>query len=105
MRKALAKDSEWALSLEVPIGYGLVGRAAESRQHMLVNDLPNDLHFHPRYDTAGEHAIHSTMAVPLIIKDALIGVIQAINKLDGPFTQDDLDLLLLYGRCGRRCPR
>ena len=41
-----------------------------------------------------ETAVESALVVPLMVKGSLIGVLEAINKVGGPFSQDDLDLLL-----------
>ena len=94
LRKSLAKSREWTSAHEVPLGQGLVGHAAASRHPILANEAPTHPHYHSNYDTAAETAVESALVVPLMVKGSLIGVLEAINKVGGPFSQDDLDLLL-----------
>ena len=68
---------------EIPLGRGLVGHAAQSRQAVLVPDVSKD----PRY-IEGNPETHSELAVPLIYKDKVIGVIDLEHTRRGFFTED-----------------
>ena len=71
------------LKHDIPIGKGLVGYAAEQKQAILVRDVKND----PRYiDTNPE--TRSELAVPLIYKDKVIGVLDLEHTRRGFFTED-----------------
>jgi len=71
------------LKHDIPIGKGLVGYAAEQKQAVLVRDVKND----PRYiDTNPE--TRSELAVPLIYKDKVIGVLDLEHTRRGFFTED-----------------
>ena len=74
-------------------GSGIVGWVIENRESALVNDAAND----PRLDRELESVMGMTfrqiIALPLIGRGQLIGVVEAINKLDGDFTAEDLDIL------------
>jgi phosphoserine phosphatase RsbU/P len=71
------------LKHEVPLGRGLVGYAAESKQAVLVPDVSKD----PRYIEANPET-RSELAVPLIYKDKVIGVIDLEHTRRGFFTDD-----------------
>ena len=68
---------------EIPLGHGLVGYAAQSRQAVLVPDVSKD----PRY-IEGNAETRSELAVPLIYKDKVIGVLDLEHTRRGFFTED-----------------
>jgi sigma-B regulation protein RsbU (phosphoserine phosphatase) len=68
---------------EIPLGHGLVGYAAQSRQAVLVPDVSKD----PRY-VEGNPETRSELAVPLIYKDKVIGVLDLEHTRRGFFTDD-----------------
>ena len=71
------------LKHEIPLGRGLVGYAAETRQAVLVPDVSKD----PRY-IEGNPETRSELAVPLIYKDKVIGVLDLEHTRRGFFTDD-----------------
>ncbi|MBV9608646.1 MAG: GAF domain-containing protein [Acidobacteria bacterium] len=76
-------------------GHGMVGDVADKGEAVLIDD-PGDLRLQQRNGPkAGEKlAVHSLIAAPLMSDGAEVGVVEAINKLDGtPFDEDDLFLL------------
>ncbi len=68
---------------EIPLGRGVVGHAAETRQAILVPDVCKD----PRY-IEGNPETRSELAVPLIYKDKVIGVLDLEHTRRGFFTDD-----------------
>ncbi len=71
------------LKHEVPLGRGIVGHAAESKQAVLVPDVKKD----PRYIEANPET-RSELAVPLIYKDKVIGVLDLEHTRRGFFTEE-----------------
>jgi phosphoserine phosphatase RsbU/P len=71
------------LKHEVPLGRGIVGHAAELKQAILVPDVSKDA----RYVEANPET-RSELAVPLIYKDKVIGVIDLEHTRRGFFTDD-----------------
>src|SRR6266700_1537605 len=71
------------LKHEVPLGRGIVGQAAESKQAVLVPDVKKD----PRYIEANPET-RSELAVPLIYKDKVIGVLDLEHTRRGFFTEE-----------------
>jgi len=68
---------------EIPLGRGLVGQAAQTMQAILVPDVSKD----PRYVEANPET-RSELAVPLIYKDKVIGVLDLEHTRRGFFTDE-----------------
>jgi phosphoserine phosphatase RsbU/P len=71
------------LKHDVPIGKGLVGDAAQNKQAVLVRDVKKD----SRYIETNPET-RSELAVPLIYKDNVIGVLDLEHTRRGFFTED-----------------
>ena len=73
---------------------GLVGAAYRSRQPLCLNDVYSDPRFDPLVDRVTGYKTKSMLTVPVVNHDGeCIAVIQAINKVNGPFLDEDLSLL------------
>jgi len=81
----------------VPAGSGIVGRAAQMREPVVENQAQtSDIHFASAARQIG-FTSKSLLAVPLLYKDRVIGVIEVINRKDGlPFVEDDQTLLSAF---------
>ena len=94
IRFSLGHPSELVRSLRIKVGEGIVGRAAQTRRAVLVNDVRAD----PAY-IASLPSIRSELAVPLMFKGRLIGVIDLEAPQADFFNDSHLNLLeLLAGR-------
>jgi sigma-B regulation protein RsbU (phosphoserine phosphatase) len=74
----------------LPMGQGLTGAAARSRQPVLAPDTlldPRYIEWHP--------GIRSEVAIPLIVKDRVIGVMDLESERPGYFTEDHVRTLSL----------
>jgi phosphoserine phosphatase RsbU/P len=74
----------------VPIGEGLVGYAALHGEPVLVQDVSQD----PRYINAVED-VRSELAIPLLLKDRCIGVLDLESPELDAFTKRDVEILTL----------
>jgi sigma-B regulation protein RsbU (phosphoserine phosphatase) len=74
----------------VPMGKGITGAAAESRDVVRVHDTAKD----PRY-IASHPDIRSEVAVPLIVQDRVVGVMDLESDRMGYFTDDHVRTLAL----------
>jgi len=74
----------------IPLGKGLTGAAAETREAVRVDDTAKD----PRY-IASHADIRSELAVPLLLQDRVIGVIDLESDRVGYFTEDHARTLSL----------
>lgn len=75
--------------VRVPRGQGVVGYAAETQTCAIITDPNNDPRFYPKISDDMGYRIESILCVPMIVKGHTIGVIELLNKRDGPFTEDD----------------
>ena len=71
------------LKHEIPLGRGVVGYAAQHKQAVLVPDVKKD----SRY-IQGNPETRSELAVPLVYKDKVIGVLDLEHTRRGFFTDD-----------------
>jgi sigma-B regulation protein RsbU (phosphoserine phosphatase) len=74
----------------LPLGQGITGAAAQSRQPVLAPDTSAD----PRY-VEWHPGIRSEVAVPLIVKDRVIGVMDLESRRLGYFNEDHVRMLSL----------
>jgi len=83
---------EVADRLRIKVGEGVTGIAAQRREAILVDDVTKD----PRYISAVPQ-VRSELAVPLIVKNRLIGVIDIESPQPNHFTEEHKRLLTLIG--------
>ncbi len=78
----------------VPRGVGIAGRAAETRQSYIVNDPRNDGRFYGDIDLKSGFVTRNLIAVPMLMMDELVGVLEVVNSLNKEegFTADDLEM-------------
>jgi len=76
---------------------GIVGWIASHNAPTISNDVRRDPRFLPDIDT-NEFDTQSILGAPLKLKNRVIGVIEVLNKLDGPFTAKDQDLLVDFSK-------
>jgi sigma-B regulation protein RsbU (phosphoserine phosphatase) len=81
---------EFAERARVKVGVGVTGRAAQLRQTILIDDVTED----PRYIAAVPN-VRSELAVPLIYKNRVIGVIDLEARHPGYFNEEHSRLLSL----------
>jgi sigma-B regulation protein RsbU (phosphoserine phosphatase) len=74
----------------LPMGLGITGAAASSRQSVLARDTQTD----PRY-IESHPGIRSEVAIPLIAKDRVIGVMDLESERVGYFTEEHARTLSL----------
>ncbi len=91
----LAKE---LLGKRLPSGSGIVGRAVTTAGPVIENDVEHASHWSPETDQLAAFETRSVLAVPLLAKDNVLGVIEVMNRKDGlPFVQEDLTLLAAFG--------
>jgi signal transduction histidine kinase len=78
-------------------GVGLAGKVALEMRPLIVNNVEQDSDWYSEPDEQTGFVTRGILAVPMIYKDDVIGVIEVINKKDGmPFSQDDQELLTAF---------
>lgn len=71
----------------------IAGSVALNRKSMMVNDVRKDNRHYKKADENNKFHTRSMVCCPLENKGKVLGVLQAINRLEGEFTDSDLKLL------------
>ncbi len=76
--------------MRFPLGKGIVGQVALTRQPILLNDVTTDENY-----ISANPSVRSELAVPLVAKNRLIGVMDLESEEAGYFKPEHLHLLTL----------
>ncbi len=88
---------EAVAKIKVPVGQGIAGSVALTKQPMIINDAQNDPRVFREVDKASNFVTRNILAAPLIVGEEVIGVIEAINTIDrNNFSQDDTDFFISF---------
>lgn len=79
-----------AAKVRLPLGQGIAGAVAKERKPEIINEVRRDPRWSPKMDESSGFVTRSILAVPILLKGRLIGVVEAINKRGGPFDAGDL---------------
>jgi len=90
---ATGSDPAELAKIPVPIEGSLAGTIFRTNQPMILNNVEQD----PRHFTLVSDKVkiqtRTLLGVPMPIKDRTVGVLEAINKRDGVFTDRDVEIL------------
>jgi len=91
VRFQVGHPPEVAERIRIKVGQGVTGRAVQTRQAVLVNDVASEENF-----INSAPGVRSELAVPLITKNKVIGVIDVEAAQPGAFTEEHKRLLTLF---------
>ena len=90
---ATGSDPAKLAEIPVPMEGSLAGTIFRTNQPIILSNAEQD----PRhYSNVSDHIkfkINTLLGVPMPIKDRTVGVLEAVNKKDGVFTESDIALL------------
>jgi len=89
-RFAIGYPPGLAENLRIPIGQGITGTAARTGHSVRVGDVSQD----PRYINAID-SVRSELAVPLIFRGKVVGVLDIQSRHPDYFTKDQQNILLV----------
>ncbi|MEZ6049146.1 MAG: response regulator [Planctomycetaceae bacterium] len=89
----MEEDAERRLLFAQPDGYGVTGFVASTGKSYLCEDTENDPLYLP-----GAPGAHSSLTVPLILHDEIIGTFNVESPQKGAFDETDLQFLELFSR-------
>ena len=89
------KSDEWR-ALALPVGEGIIGRCAETRQPILVDDIRRDPRS-ARRDVDAREGIRSMLCVPMMRGERLLGVISAFSTRPAAFAAHHQRVLERFG--------
>jgi diguanylate cyclase (GGDEF)-like protein len=78
-------------NLRLPLGKGLIGTAAKDKRPIYVADVSKD----SRYIASGKN-IHSELAIPLMVRDQVLGVLDCQSENLDHFDPETVDLLTIF---------
>ncbi len=90
IRYAIGHRQEVIERLLIPLGEGVTGRAAATREAQLVRDVRQEQNYLNALD-----AVRCEMAIPMMARDKLVGVIDFQSTEIGAYNQDDVALMRL----------
>lgn len=78
----------------VPLESSVAGWVCRMGKVLVIGDARQDTRFYRQADAESSFTTHSILAVPLKVKDKMIGCLEAVNKKGGvPFDEDDTEIL------------
>ncbi len=86
--------AEEIVGLRLPGNQGLSGWVMNNSEPALVADASMDPRFHHLGDKRTGYETIGMICAPMIFKGDVLGTIQAINPVNGVFTEEDLDVLV-----------
>src|ERR1700749_800074 len=78
--------------IQIKVGQGVTGKAVELREPVLVNDVRSEENF-----INSAPGVRSELAVPLIAKNKVIGVLDVEAAQPDAFNEEHVRLLTLFG--------
>jgi signal transduction histidine kinase/putative methionine-R-sulfoxide reductase with GAF domain len=99
-RQLLSKVSQGTqgsarVEIRLDLGEGIAGWVAQTRETVNIPDAYADQRFQPAVDLKSGYRTRSILSAPMLgALGSLVGVVQVLNKQDGPFTHGDEELLV-----------
>jgi len=81
------------VGMRIPADHGIAARALHERASQVVYDVSADPNHYARIGRESRVLPRSLLAVPLLIGDKAVGVLEVVNKRQGRFTEQNCDLL------------
>jgi PAS domain S-box-containing protein len=79
--------------IRFPADKGVAGEVYRTGKPLIVNDTAQSPFFFAKVDEMAGYRTRCMLDVPLVTQKRMIGVLCAVNKKDGPFTEADAGLL------------
>jgi signal transduction histidine kinase len=89
------RDRDKLMSLRVPVESSLAGTILRSGEPMVFDDVRQDPRHFDGVDKQIAFESRSMLGVPLLVRERPVGVLEALNKLDGQsFSEEDGQILM-----------
>jgi HD-GYP domain-containing protein (c-di-GMP phosphodiesterase class II) len=93
-RELWSKVAHGTQTIRVPLGAGIVGAVASTGAPIRIDDAYADARFNREVDRGTGYRTATILAVPMRnTKGEVVGVLQALNRRAGAFTEEDEELL------------
>jgi signal transduction histidine kinase len=90
-------DLQTMRGLVVPLEGSTAGLAVSTRKLVRIDDGREDDRIYKKVEQVTRFPTESMLAMPLITKEKVVGVLEVLNKRQGLFTAEDEDLLQVLG--------
>jgi len=90
-------DEPLMRGLIVPVDSSIAGWIVLNREPVIIDDTQKDSRHYSKIAKFTNVTTTSMLGVPLIAKGKVIGVLEVINRIEGHFTEDDIDVLMALG--------
>lgn len=88
---ALGEKGKTIREIRLRPGEGIAGWVVQTGEAQIVNDARANPHFFKSADEKSGFVTRNMICVPVRIREKIVGVLQAINKKRGSFTETDLE--------------
>ena len=96
IRYSLGHSQDIVRDLVIPLNEGITGVAASTRAPIVVGDVRSDPRYLPTVD-----AVRSEMAIPMVVRGKLVGVIDMQSTVEAAYSSEDSALMqLIASRAG-----
>lgn len=90
-------DSDRLLNKRMPTNFGAIGSAFITHEPVVINEISSTIDLYPALVGRNTLSPVSIIAVPMIVKDNVLGVLEVVNKTNGSsFKPGDEDLLIAF---------
>jgi putative nucleotidyltransferase with HDIG domain len=86
-------NSKALTEILIPLTDSLAGTIFTKNLPLVVNDVSHDIRHNASVATQINFRTHSLLGVPMRIQDRVTGVLEALNKKQGVFTEEDIKIL------------
>jgi putative nucleotidyltransferase with HDIG domain len=86
-------DSKTLAQIHIPLTDSLAGTIYSKNIPLVVNNVEQDIRHNASVAAQIHFQTRSLLGVPMRIQDRVIGVLEALNKKEGTFTEEDVKIL------------
>ena len=91
VKSAFGRENEHKRDLRIPVGVGITGASAKLRRPIYVADVSKDMRYLENISST-----RSELAIPLIVRDEVVGVLDFQSEEVNGFDNETIDLLTLF---------
>lgn len=96
---AYGAGRDQVVGMRLPVDQGIAGYVAMTGQPMAISDAQQDARFARSTAEGTGYVPRSILAMPLLWRDRVIGVMEVLDKIAAPaFGMQDMELLALFAR-------
>jgi NtrC-family two-component system sensor histidine kinase KinB len=81
------------VGVQLEPGQGIAGWVAETGKPLVVQDAYQDARFFSEIDKKTGTITQAILCIPIVLKGQVVGVIQALNPIEGRFADQDIEIL------------